>query len=378
MSAAVVFVHGRPAPHPFHAALARSVGADFLPVDFLLRWHDRAASRPRRYLSWLLCALLLPRRRQYDVFLTEGVHFLPLILRRLRLLRPRQRTMALLSNETLYFLQAGRYPEATRRALLLALRAYDALICIGRMETDLARTLLTGTSPGPRLVTARSGVASDRLESLTRITPSLDGRQLLFVGHGPSGWRGWYKGLDLLLHATTLATPGAGGLRLAVVGDWDATYVDNLLATLPQPPATVEFLGRQSDLSDVLAAAALYVHLGRGEAFGISVLEAMVAGVPALVSEWTGAREVVEHVDRRLVVPLDAQAAAERIRWYLALPRGQKEVLSARSREVAAGYTEARAIAEFAQSFRHLLATFTLRDLAGGERPAPPVERTGS
>ena len=372
MSARVVFIHGRPGPHPFHASLARSLGAESLPVDFLLRWHDRPSSRLRRYMSWIICSLFFPRRSQYNVFLTEGPHFLPLIMRRLGLLDRRQRVVALMANETLYFLKTARYSRPTRLALLEALRACDALICIGRMQATLAGETLLSSRRAPLVLTVRSGVARDRQEALVRVEPSLDGRALLFVGNGPSGWRGWYKGLDLLLHATALAASRVTGVSLSVVGEWDRAYVDELLSALPVRPARVDLLGRRADLRPVLAESSLYVHLGRGEAFGISVLEAMCAGVPALVSEWTGAREVVEQVDSRLVVPLDAAIAAERICWYLNLPTAEKAALSARAREVATGYPEDRAIREFVSGFRDLLTQFALPDLS-----SPAVETYG-
>jgi len=95
--------------------------------------------------------------------------------------------------------------------------------------------------------------------------------------------------------------------------------------------------------------------LARGEAFGISILEAMLAGVPSIVSEWTGAREVVEQVDRQLVVPTDPAAAADRIRWYLGLPTPEKQRLSERSREVAATYTEERATQVFRDAISQIM-----------------------
>jgi len=352
---AVVFIHGRPGPHPFHGALAESVNADFLPVDFILRWHDRNSARTRRYLSWLLCSLFFPRRSKYSIFLTEGPHFLPVIMKRLRLLTKHQKAAALLDNETLYFLKAQRYRRSTQQALLGALAGYDALFCVGRMQTDLAKELLSGHSREPLFIKVHSSLPPRSQEKLKLVRPNLDGKQILFIGNGPSGWRAWYKGIDLLLDSVRLASSELEELQLKIGGTWESDYTNDLLAGIPALSRRVEFLGHLSDLGPALSDSALYVHLGRGEAFGISIIEAMYAGVPALVSEWTGAREAVEQVDPRLVVPLDAQAAAERICWYMKLPSEQKLKLSARSREVAATYTEERAFGEFRQAVNQLL-----------------------
>jgi glycosyltransferase involved in cell wall biosynthesis len=342
-----VFIHGRPYPHSFHAALAQSIAADFLPVDFRMRWHDRPTSRPYRYLSWAVCALSFPNRKQYDLFLTEGPHFPPLLLKRLGMLGPRQSVAALMDNETLYFLRAERYPKRTQRALLSALGMYDALICVGSFQERLAQELLSGQGRMPGILKVTSGYPAGRADSLGEVTPALEGRQMVFIADGADGWRGWYKGLDLLLDTFAHLSPGLDGSSLKIVGRWNEEYIGSLRQASREPSDRVQFLGHQSDLTKVLSESALYVHLARGEAFGISILEAMLAGVPALVSEWTGAREAVEQVDRRLVVPADPTVAADRISWYFSLSSTEKTHLSARSREVASTYTEETARREF-------------------------------
>lgn len=367
MSAKTVFIHGRPGPHPFHAILAEAIGAEFLPVDFLLRWHDVPSRRFRKYLSWLLCALFFPRLRTYHTLLLDSVHFLPLLMRRLGRLRKGQRVVAFLHDETLFFLKEKRYSSLTHRALLSALRTHDALICFGEMQAHLARSLL-GERGRPVMFTIRGGaVGRDRLTAFNRVRPALDGRVVLFIGFGPAEWRGWYKGLDLLLHAVGLVSTKITELNVCVVGEWDPSYIEALQARLPVFPSRVEFAGSIWDLSRLshcLSGAALYVHLGRGDAFGISVLEAMCAGLPPIVSEWTGAREVVEKVDPRLVVPCDAKGAAERIQWYFQLSLEEKKELSARSREIAIQYTEEHAVESFVEAYCQILRHFSLPELS--------------
>ena len=81
---------------------------------------------------------------------------------------------------------------------------------------------------------------------------------------------------------------------MTIVGDWDECTRESLLRT---DPAALKFVGRCSDLAPVFATASVYLHPGRGDAFPLSVLEAMAAGLVPIVSEWTGAKEVVEQVD---------------------------------------------------------------------------------
>jgi len=368
VSARTAFIYGRPGPHPLNRSFASGLAADFVPLDFLLRWYDVPTGRARKYLSWLLCAALFPRRRSYDVFLSDGIQFLPAIMKRLGLVRRRQKVAALVAGETLFFLHAGRYTGASARAQRWAISQFDALFCLSELQTELARSFVKNGRP--LLFTTRGGIASERIPPLLGNRPSLDGRTLIFVGDGPSEWRGWYKGVDVLLETVDRLATTTAGVDLRMLGQWDAAYLDGLFGRFPATrrvtTVSEERLVGPAGPSPHLAAAALYVHLGRGEAFGISVLEAMCAGLPALVSEWTGAREVVARVDPRLVVPAAAARAAQQIEWYFGLSNAERQALSARSREAAAAQTQDAARDGFVDEFRRMLGHFRLPDLSPG------------
>ena len=65
----IAFIHGRPQGHPIHAEYAKSVAADFYHEDRYLRWHDQPKSlKLKRYVSWVINAILFPKRKKYDVF----------------------------------------------------------------------------------------------------------------------------------------------------------------------------------------------------------------------------------------------------------------------------------------------------------------------
>jgi glycosyltransferase involved in cell wall biosynthesis len=255
---------------------------------------------------------------------------------------------ALMASETLYFINHCVYPRSTCRWLVWALERYDALLCVGDMQADLARSLLR--SPATPIFSIPGAVSADRLPTLVANRPALDTKNLVCIANGPGGWRTWYKGLDLLVDTFERVAARHLDAQLMVAGSWDAAAVQGLLARLRTASGRVRFVGPQADLTHILSRASLYIHLGRGDAFPLAVLEAMCAGVPAIVSEATGTRQVVRDVDETMVVPLDADAAAERVVGYFASSQDARAQRSEAARSVALTYTEERAIHAFREA----------------------------
>jgi glycosyltransferase involved in cell wall biosynthesis len=141
--------------------------------------------------------------------------------------------------------------------------------------------------------------------------------RLLFVGRLDV----YTKGLDLLLDAFAMATHSARrpGLHLTLAGpDWRGG-----LARLTAQVAglgiadRVAFPGVLSGrgVADALATTDLYVQLSRHEGFPLSVAEALLAGLPAILSSAVGTTSYPEiaglpHVR---VVPASRDAAAQAI-----------------------------------------------------------------
>jgi glycosyltransferase involved in cell wall biosynthesis len=110
------------------------------------------------------------------------------------------------------------------------------------------------------------------------------------------------------------------------------------------------------DIYSVLPQASLYLHLARGEAWGVAILEAMAAGLPAIVSEWTGAAEAVEQVWPEGVVPLSVEKATEAVVRYFSLTETEKRALSEKSATlIREKYRLSQAIAGFQSAFAEAL-----------------------
>jgi glycosyltransferase involved in cell wall biosynthesis len=346
----VAYVHGRTGPHPFQGKLAKSVGGEYIVVDFKIRWHDIPSSRFRRYLSWIVCALTFPNKKKYDVFLAAGPHVSVVLMKVLKQLSRNQKIIVHLGDETLYFLHSNKYSKLTRRLLIWAIKKYDAVICEGKMGAQIAGTLLGNEA---KIYTVFAGIPKEHNESNKIVIPNLKSKNIIFMGHGPSGLRTWYKGLDLMLDSFALALKNDIELKFIIIGDWDKDVIEQLLNKYDQKVSdAVQFVGATNNLSDYLNQGSLYLHCARGEAFGITILIAMLAGLVPMVSEWTGAKQAVEEVNPDLVVPLDSAIIAKRILWYFNLPEEEKKKLSDSSRKIAENYTEEKAIEKYQAIFK--------------------------
>ncbi len=354
--ARIAFVHGRPGPHPTHVALAKSVNADFIFVDRLLRYHDLDSSgRVRRYLSWLLNSVFFENVKDYDLILSEGMHVTPVLMKKLRILGRHQRTAAILGDEFLFFLKTEWYPIKTRRLLSYFLRQYDVLLCMSEFQTELANEVLEGFEDGPRVVTAHEIISGGRPMASEKETPDRDGHRLLFVAHGPDGWRAYYKGIETLLETFHLVSQKFSDAQLIVVGDWTGEFINNLMAKTKNEGANIQFVGRQSDLPSFFNNADLCVHITNGDAFPIATLEAIRAGLPTMVSELTGTKEVVAKIDKNLVVPMNPEAATQQIEWYFRLPPESRKAISTKGREVMLDYSEEKGLEEFRNAVNDIL-----------------------
>ena len=135
---------------------------------------------------------------------------------------------------------------------------------------------------------------------------------LLFVGMNFE-----VKGLDTIIAALAKARnaqPDAN-IRLLVVGRGDKAKYGKLAQSLGVAEA-VTFAGTKvAGLERYYRAADAFIMLSRFDTFGMVVLEAMAAGLPAIVSPKVGAKDLVDEGVNGFILPTpqDVDAAADRI-----------------------------------------------------------------
>ena len=355
----VAYIHGRTGPHIMHGRLAKTVTNDFFIVDQYKRWHDIDVNKFYKIYAWIYNALSFKNPSKYDIFLVSGPHFSPIIMKLLRL-KKNQKLAVHLGDETMYFLYSNWYSPFMKRILIAVLNKYDALICEGEMAAELAKK--NGILK-PKIYTTFLGVPKERYEGLLNLSPNMDSKNIIFLSSGPGWWRTWYKGLDLMIEAFNIAFQKSPDLSFTIIGDWDKSLQDKLLSNCSlEARKAINFVGYVNDLENHLSKGSLYLHCSRGDAFPTVVLEAIAAGLIPIVSEWTGSKQVVEPISKDLIVTLEKEVIAEKILWYMNLPKEEKEGLSLKLRERGKSFTEENAMNHYKQIFVKFNADFNLKN----------------
>ncbi len=356
----VAYIQGRPCAHPMHRKFAESVNATFHFVDFKMRWQDKNKFILYRIISWFVCAITFPLKRKYEIFLVDNLHFMPVIMKSFRLISKKQKIVAHLGSHTLYFIYTHRFSRFTEYLHIQALKRYDALICEGEMAEMLVKNILGEKTP--KLYTVINGIPSNHFPKQQNITSIDNHKNILFIGQGPGQNRLWYKGLDLMLEAFSIALKEDSELTFTIVGDWeDKLKVELLNLYSIETQKAIHFIGNTEKLDIFLNKSSFYLHCARGEAYGLTVLIAMSYGIPPLISEWTGTKEVVEKVSKELISPLDAKIIANKINWFFGLTDTEKKKLSQKCMEIGQLYTEENAIQYFKKQFNQLEKDFQFK-----------------
>ncbi len=326
-------------PHYFHAALAKSIGSEPYPAPQIRSTRDDLMATASDVAKSINAVVSIPKN--YDVYFCEGTYLFPAIAKSMGLLGRNAKIINIVSSPLLYYMKIGRIGGSKRALGIRMLKKVDGFVCVGKME----ERLLKGFYPGANTMVTYPFIRKEVREKITkRGKPDLESKRILCIGSRDV----YCKGIDLLVEAFEKAKRRIPGLKLTVLGDYDKNSISS------DDPA-IKFPGYMADTSKFIKDAALYVHLGRGEAFGISIMEAMFAGLPVIVSDATGAKELVLKVDRKMVVPLNASKAADAIVRYFSLNAKERKDLAVKSKRAVHPYTEESITSSFKRGYKSLL-----------------------
>jgi len=181
--------------------------------------------------------------------------------------------------------------------------------------------------PGAREVIP-NGVDPDEFSNGT--PPDSAGRYILAVGRLVP-----QKGFDILLRAFT--EDSLAGLSLVIAGEGPDRVELEAKARGLGLAERVEFLGavERARLPSLLAGARAFAFPSRGEAFGLALLEAMAAGVPAVAAAAGGIPELAVDGQNALLVEPENAPQLARALARLDADRELRERLAAGGRATA-------------------------------------------
>jgi glycosyltransferase involved in cell wall biosynthesis len=287
----------------------------------------------------------LPKRRKYYIA-NGGVVALPIL-----------KTLGIIHGKVIPYVNTG-LPFCLARGEgdinfldKFALSKADAFISPGKMNVQILHQMF----PKKPYIAA---YASSFQNLKMRRRPKLNGHNILVIvgllihpnSNQFSPERVHYKGLDLVTEAFLKLKKKIPDLKLYVVGQ----YNDEALAKL-KVNKDMYFLGRVKNLSDAVEKCSVCVHMGRGDAFPVSVIDALSLGLPAIVSEYTGSKEIAQKVSHKMIVPLDSNALCDKLSWYFSLKPSERLAMSKKGIKAAESVSAKKATAKFKKDYVKLL-----------------------
>jgi glycosyltransferase involved in cell wall biosynthesis len=208
----------------------------------------------------------------------------------------------------------------------LAVRAADRVIAVSGV-TRSACVERYGADPA-RIAVVHNGIDGRPSVPAPRRRAGASERVVLFLGRVTA-----QKGPALFLLAARRvlerAPAGLGSIRFVMAGDGDELGAMKELATDLGIRERVEFPGfvRARAVARAYAESDVFVMTSLAEPFGLTALEAIKHGVPAILPPWAGATEVIPAAPT--CRPDDADALATRILAVLADPEGASAMVGA-------------------------------------------------
>lgn len=273
-----------------------------------------------KYLfSGLYFALI---KRPRAVFI-EGASPTSVIAPILKTFLPGVKIFSLVAEDVFY--KALRNPKGLRAILLrFGFKKADYVISIGQMLATQIKEMF----PKINLFVMYPKINKERLQQLKSIPYNPDASDFVQIGGGNP----IYKGVDITISLMGVIEKITPNGNLVIIGyeEKDPKWKGKRLI----------FPGRVSDIGAFLSKSCLMIHPGRSDAFPVATLESMAAGVPPMISDLTGTKELVEKVNPNLIRSLDSKDFEAGLLWFAGLSREEKLKISEKCREVLFHFLE--------------------------------------
>ena len=329
-------------PHPSHKGFAEAVGSDF--------WHYNRylnTSKIPKIFKSFVNGISLPR---YEIYLTEGgAPLAPVAIK--KIFHKNNTHINIIADET--FMMMRETPKEMRHnyrsyvnlAHKFASKYIDGAIAVSELAKSNAEEFVDIPI---RIV--HPYIEDELYERLTGIRPNLEGHTILSVGHGTYP----RKGMDILIEAFKLVRDQYEDAELYIIGkdhprgwnDIDGVHVE----------------GYVEDLTHYFKNSSLFVQASRVvDTFPVATLESLRSGLPTIVTELVGTKEVIQELDSNFIRKVDAEDISEAILYYFDLSDSKRGALSLRSKEISKKFNREEMCGLFRREFDLLLGEVGVR-----------------
>jgi len=315
--------------HPVHKKFGDSVGAESFYIG------DRMTKKQNVFTKGAkLVKNVLSLPEIFNFMLTESCYYYPAFKRKFGGMK-KTKIINLSCSPLFYHLLNGRIIGAEKKLLLDLTKEIDGHLVLGKYGEEILRKI---DKEKPFKI-VYPFVTDGNYEKLMKVKPNLNSKNIVIIA--TNDYR--YKGLDTAIEAVKAVWREDKEIKLNVIGNIDVKVIN----TLSKGHPAINYLGFVSNLAETLGEHALYIHPARGDTFPVSVLEAMAAGLPSIVSYETGTKEAVQNVNRGFVLKNDPEKLSKTILDYFSVDENKKKTLSEKFRKETEKYREEKMLELF-------------------------------
>ena len=233
------------------------------------------------------------------------------------------------------------------------LRNTHRVIAVSQAVAESLRS--NGVIESSKITVVHNGIDIDRF---ARPIADDDARPVLI---GTVGHLAPIKGHDVFVRAAALISALRQDVRFVIIGEDKSPqmgyrkFLESLVAELGLC-GSVTMPGWQDDIPGALSSLTLFVSAARSEPFGLSIVEAMAAGLPIVAAASEGALEIIEDgVSGKLVPVDDPESLAQAINNLLDDPL-ERSRLGRNAQLAAQHYSLARMVSDIERVYSEVLA----------------------
>jgi L-malate glycosyltransferase len=193
-----------------------------------------------------------------------------------------------------------------RRINKYLLRSAGRVIGVSEAVAESLRQ--NGVIESSKITVVHNGIDADRFARLAATADVRNDEGRILVG--TVGHLAAIKGHDIFVRAAALISAQRPEVQFLIIGEDKSPqlgyrkFLESLITEL-RLSESIAMPGWQDDIPAVLSSLTLFVSAARSEPFGLSIVEAMAAGLPVVATASEGALEIIEDGISGKLVPLD-------------------------------------------------------------------------